>query len=639
MSNRVLQCLSCVQTFETAAYMQAQNVNDTHANDPSQSVSTSEAAVLSPRDADIPTAEAPSEHSDSSAQACNSGEDGDPQGAAQVPTPASETTPPPPADTSDATFSQNCLPSPLDTPRARSGVSSSSETSPATPVSTIVSAPVPYPMPSLIINPSMAEAASDMECELKQGGDVLSEAAPPAADCHSAVPAGQSDRSLLGPASLQVDNASDIECGLKPDPHGSDVAEADTPAADCYTAVLPGQPDSLSAGSTGLQPDIAADMECVLNKGGDVAEAAAPAVHCHTAVPSGQPNSPPPAAASVQPDSITQSGKEEPDTCSEGPTEGQPDSAAQSSTDGEGVHPHAAGMGDPQPPVLVGEADAGKAHAAQPDPSSSGHLSPFTAANFSYSSIVPRHMPECLDGSGMEADASEAEDPCLLLQHPAQHTLTLVTSPGLTLGAGSFDFTDTGCAAAGISHSSTQLEAETAADDFPMHPAQEPPAPPPSAPVPAPVAPAPLAPVPAALSAAAGDLSAAAGDQRDSAHEGAASSADSGSGSQAQQSEIVDGWGAAAPAVDMTAAGASEMDDGWGEAAKAVDGPSLGISSQRAERSFEAKKKRCWKKKVKVSCTAQPPIAMAAVDPCRFCCMDRFPILLQACMYARYRRE
>lgn len=71
-------------------YVQTQAVHDTHASDLIKSVSTlEEAAVLSPYDADIPTAEASSGQSASSAQASSIGEDPSPQVAPLMSTLAS----------------------------------------------------------------------------------------------------------------------------------------------------------------------------------------------------------------------------------------------------------------------------------------------------------------------------------------------------------------------------------------------------------------------------------------------------------------------------------------------------------------------------------------------------------------------
>lgn len=385
------------------------------------------------------------------------------------------------------------------------------------------------------------------------------------------------------------------------------MSQAETPAADGHTAVPSHQPDRLSPGPTSAQPDSALDMECAPKpecQGHGMTEASPPGA-VHPDAPSGQLDTPLPGPASIQPESATQSGDEDSDLSSEGASNVQLDSPEQSVKDGKGVPPQGAGMGDPQPPVLAGGAVAGKAPAAQPYPCSSRDLSPSKAAKPFDSLVVTVDVLECIvgsvveagspDGSPVAADAPEAEAACHALEHPSQHTLTSVTSPGLTLGAGSFDVTDQGSAAAagGEAFDSEQLEAHTAADSSPMQLAQKLPAPPPSAPSPVAVAPGPLAAVPTAVSGAPSD-------QGHRSHDGGASPAGGGTDSQAHQPDMVDGWGAAAQAVDMTTAGASEREDGWGEAA---DGPSLWMSSQRAESSVKGKRDRCWKKKTKVSCT------------------------------------
>lgn len=322
---------------------------------------------------------------------------------------------------------------------------------------------------------------------------------------------------------------------------------------------------------------------------------------------SGQPDASSAGPPSSQPDSITQFGEEE------------ADSPEQTSQDGEGVHPQAAGVSDPQPPVVAGEAVV-----AQPNPSSSSELFPSTAIKHIDTTVDTVPMPDCKDGNAVEAAAPEAEDSCYPLEHPAQHTAHLTTS---TLSSDSLPdsgssvvyCTDKGDVAAGDASGSEQLEAEAAVVAPPLRPPQKLSVPLPTTLVPANVAPAPVALVPVAISGAASD-------QGHRSYDRSASPA--GSGSQANEVEKIDGLHVTAQAVDMTLAGASQMIDGWGEAAAAVDEPSLWISVGTAGSSFKGNK-RCWRTQAKVSCTAQHHCKGFRVYPCSPCFLDKAPSLFK----------
>lgn len=331
-------------------------------------------------------------------------------------------------------------------------------------------------------------------------------------------------------------------------------------------------------------------------QGGGVAEADPPGAD-QPDLASSQPAMSTAGPTSTQPDSISQSDEEGSKMSLAGSIKVQLDMAEHFSADGEDVHPQAAGVSNPQPPVLAGEAVA-----AQPDPSSSSNLFPSTATQPIDCTVDTVPMPDCNDASAVEAAAPKAEDPCQAVEQPGQHTsyLTITISPDYPLDSSSstVKYTDKGDVAANNASGSLQLEAEAAADASPLQPAQKLSVPPSTPLVPADVAPGPVALLPAAISAAAPDQ----GDR--SCDEGASPAV---SGSQVHEPDMGDGLDSAAEAMDMTQAGASQMLDGWGEAAPAVEEPSL-WSVPTADSSFKGKKNRRWKPKAKVSCTAQPSL-------------------------------